>query len=216
MLTIPVHYYTCELLSLYITILVHYYPCAYYPCTLLSLYITIPVHYYTCALLYLCITIPVLTIPVHYYPCALLYMCITIPVNYYPCALRSLCITIPVHYYTCELLSLCLLSLCITRCRHVFESCCIIIARSNFRKLYVAHNRATVPCRLLVCYVLVCLGVPPCSGHGDLCVGRGSESLRAGGAGNRTPVAAIFSTQSRPALGPTQTPTQCVLSYCLG
>jgi len=183
--------------------------------------LTIPVHYYTCELLYLCITIPV-----HYYPCALLSLCITIPVRYYTCSLLSLCllslyITIPVHYYTlhyytCELLSLCLLSLCITRCRHVFESCCIIIARSNFRKLYVAHNRATVPCRLLVCYVLVCLGVPPCSGHGDLCVGRGSESLRAGGAGNRTPVAAIFSTQSRPALGPTQTPTQCVLSYCLG
>ena len=52
--------------------------------------------------------------------------------------------------------TVCLLSLSIRRYRHVVESCCIIIARSNARKLYVVPNRATVPYRLLFCYVLVC------------------------------------------------------------
>ena len=96
------------------------------------------------------------------------------------------------------------------------HAACIIIALSNDRNLYVAHNRATVPYRLLVCYVLVYLGVPPCSGHGDLCEGRGSDSLRAGRAGNRIPVAAIFSAPSRPAVGPTQTPIQYVLGHSRG
>jgi hypothetical protein len=110
--------------------------------------------------------------------------------------------------------TLCLISLCITRYRHV--SYCIVIARSNVRKLYVVHNRATVPYRLLICYVLVCLGLPPCSGHGDLCVGRGTESLRDGRAGNRIPVVAIFSAPCRPVLRPTQTPIQCVLGHSRG